>query len=269
MAACRSNRSRRWRSLQRTAAAIARQVRPLPRAIGARCGALFASLACRVVQVTGNLKLDVPAPPADPTKLSEMQNAIGERPVLAAASTHPGEEAAVIEAHRRSARHGSAAADRDRAAPSGTRHGILRSARSRSAHAAMLRSRSVTARSSHRHLCRRHDRRARPVLPARADRVHGRLAGRAWRTKSDRGGQARRGRSCMARMCGISPTSTRRSTPRAAPRRWTNTGHLALRVADLAAGPGGAQGGRRSGPAHRRDGWAARSNARWRSSSLI
>src|SRR5674476_864822 len=46
-----------------------------------------------------------PRPPAwldrDPAKLAALGNAIGDRPVIAAASTHPGEEAIVIEAHRR------------------------------------------------------------------------------------------------------------------------------------------------------------------------
>jgi 3-deoxy-D-manno-octulosonic-acid transferase len=53
------------------------------------------------VAVTGNLKLDVPAPPADPANLALLHDAISERPVIAAASTHAGEEAAVIEAYRR------------------------------------------------------------------------------------------------------------------------------------------------------------------------
>jgi 3-deoxy-D-manno-octulosonic-acid transferase len=50
---------------------------------------------------TGNLKLDAPAPPANAEKLWAMQGAIGDRPVIAAASTHPGEEAALIDVHRR------------------------------------------------------------------------------------------------------------------------------------------------------------------------
>ncbi|MEP7030555.1 MAG: 3-deoxy-D-manno-octulosonic acid transferase [Pseudolabrys sp.] len=53
------------------------------------------------ITTTGNLKLDVPAPPADPAKLVTLEDAIGARPVIAAASTHAGEEAIVIEAHRR------------------------------------------------------------------------------------------------------------------------------------------------------------------------
>jgi 3-deoxy-D-manno-octulosonic-acid transferase len=50
---------------------------------------------------TGNLKLDVPAPPADLPTLNRFKALIGLREVVAAASTHPGEESAVIAAHRR------------------------------------------------------------------------------------------------------------------------------------------------------------------------
>jgi len=56
--------------------------------------------APRVV-TTGNLKLDVPAPPADPAQLNALQDTILGRPVIAAASTHPGEENLIVEAHRR------------------------------------------------------------------------------------------------------------------------------------------------------------------------
>ena len=60
--------------------------------------------APRVV-TTGNLKLDVPPPPADAAKLLAFENAIGHRPMIAAASTHPGEDAPIIEAHARLRRH--------------------------------------------------------------------------------------------------------------------------------------------------------------------
>ena len=56
--------------------------------------------APRVVSA-GNLKLDVPAPPADSKKLTELKDAIAMRPMIAAVSTHPGEDGAVIEAHQR------------------------------------------------------------------------------------------------------------------------------------------------------------------------
>ncbi len=50
---------------------------------------------------TGNLKFDVPAPPYHEGNLESLKQAIGDRPMMAAASTHEGEEAAMIEAHRR------------------------------------------------------------------------------------------------------------------------------------------------------------------------
>ena len=53
------------------------------------------------VVTTGDLKLDGPAPPADRAKLAALQSAIGGRPLIAAASTHAGEEAAMVEAHQR------------------------------------------------------------------------------------------------------------------------------------------------------------------------
>ncbi len=61
----------------------------------------YAELGAPRVSMTGNLKLDVPAPPVDAGKLSAMRAVIRRRPVIAAASTHPGEEAAIIDAHRR------------------------------------------------------------------------------------------------------------------------------------------------------------------------
>jgi len=60
----------------------------------------FAALGARNVLTTGNLKLDVPAPPADPAKLEKLLSMTRGRPVIAAASTHPGEEEILIESHR-------------------------------------------------------------------------------------------------------------------------------------------------------------------------
>ncbi len=53
------------------------------------------------VTTTGNLKLDVPEPPADAGSLKALEAAIGKRTVIAGASTHAGEETVLIEAHRR------------------------------------------------------------------------------------------------------------------------------------------------------------------------
>lgn len=89
-----------WRSLKRTAAAILGKF-DVCLAQSALDAERYAELGVPVVRVTGNLKLDVPAPAADQAKLAEMQQAVGERQIFLAASTHPGEEAAIVEAHRR------------------------------------------------------------------------------------------------------------------------------------------------------------------------
>jgi 3-deoxy-D-manno-octulosonic-acid transferase len=59
----------------------------------------FSVLGCRNVITTGNLKLDVPAPPADPAKLERLMSLTRGRPIIVAASTHPGEEEILVEAH--------------------------------------------------------------------------------------------------------------------------------------------------------------------------
>jgi 3-deoxy-D-manno-octulosonic-acid transferase len=60
----------------------------------------FAVLGGRNVLTTGNLKLDVPAPPADPARLERLIAMTRGRPVIVAASTHPGEEEILIAAHK-------------------------------------------------------------------------------------------------------------------------------------------------------------------------
>jgi 3-deoxy-D-manno-octulosonic-acid transferase len=60
----------------------------------------FATLGSRNVVTTGNLKLDVPAPPADPAKLERLMSVTRGRPIVVAASTHPGEEEHLVQAHR-------------------------------------------------------------------------------------------------------------------------------------------------------------------------
>ncbi len=60
----------------------------------------YAQLGAPRVTSTGNLKLDVPAPPVDPAALQRFKEIIGNRPIVAAASTHPGEENAIIAAHQ-------------------------------------------------------------------------------------------------------------------------------------------------------------------------
>ena len=60
----------------------------------------FTALGSRNVVTTGNLKLDVPAPPADPLKLERLIAMTRGRPIILAASTHPGEDEILCEAHR-------------------------------------------------------------------------------------------------------------------------------------------------------------------------
>jgi 3-deoxy-D-manno-octulosonic-acid transferase len=60
----------------------------------------FSTLGARNVVVTGNLKLDVPAPPADFAKLERLMSVTRGRPIIVAASTHPGEEEVLLDAHR-------------------------------------------------------------------------------------------------------------------------------------------------------------------------
>jgi len=60
----------------------------------------FAALGSRSVVTTGNLKLDVAAPPADAAKLERLMSVTRGRPVVVAASTHAGEEEILLEAHR-------------------------------------------------------------------------------------------------------------------------------------------------------------------------
>ncbi|MGE3149916.1 MAG: 3-deoxy-D-manno-octulosonic acid transferase [Pseudorhodoplanes sp.] len=60
----------------------------------------YSELGAPRISTTGNLKLDVPPPPIDSLKLDALRLKIGERPVFAAASTHPGEDEIVIDMHR-------------------------------------------------------------------------------------------------------------------------------------------------------------------------
>jgi 3-deoxy-D-manno-octulosonic-acid transferase len=61
----------------------------------------YSELGAPRVSSTGNLKLDAPPPPVNEAELRKLKAAIGVRPVIAAASTHPGEETTIIAAHRR------------------------------------------------------------------------------------------------------------------------------------------------------------------------
>jgi 3-deoxy-D-manno-octulosonic-acid transferase len=61
----------------------------------------FGVLGAPRITTTGNLKLDAPALPFDPAKLTILASATQGRAIVAAASTHPGEESEIIDAHRR------------------------------------------------------------------------------------------------------------------------------------------------------------------------
>jgi 3-deoxy-D-manno-octulosonic-acid transferase len=91
---------KRWRRAPNSIASLLRRV-DLCLAGTASDAARLSELGAANVVTTGNLKLDVPPPPADSAALERLQNAVGRRPVIAAASTHAGEEQAIIEAHLR------------------------------------------------------------------------------------------------------------------------------------------------------------------------
>jgi 3-deoxy-D-manno-octulosonic-acid transferase len=90
----------RWRLLPRTIATLLARF-DLCLAQSQGDAERYAELGAPRVSTTGNLKLDVPAPPVDGQKLAAMRAAIGSRPIIVAASTHAGEEALIIESHRR------------------------------------------------------------------------------------------------------------------------------------------------------------------------
>ena len=59
----------------------------------------FRKLGASNVEVVGSLKADAPPLPVDEEALAQMRQAIGNRPVLLAAQTHPGEDETVLPAH--------------------------------------------------------------------------------------------------------------------------------------------------------------------------
>ena len=63
--------------------------------------ARLAALGAGKATIAGNLKYAAPPLPADPDALEGLAAAMGDRPIWLAASTHPGEETLVLEAHRR------------------------------------------------------------------------------------------------------------------------------------------------------------------------
>ena len=90
----------RWRFVPATIGALLRRF-DLCLAQSAAYATRYRDLGAPRIATTGNLKLDVPEPPADAAELAALRAALGDRPTIAAASTHAGEETALIEAHRR------------------------------------------------------------------------------------------------------------------------------------------------------------------------
>ncbi len=90
---------KRWRYLRGTIGGLLRRF-DLCLARSPADAERLAELGAPQVVTTGNLKFDVPAPPANETVLLGAKAAIGTRPLLAAASTHPGEEETLLDAHR-------------------------------------------------------------------------------------------------------------------------------------------------------------------------
>ena len=90
----------RWRHAPGMIAALLRRF-DLCLAQTAAYAARYRDLGAPRISTTGNLKLDVPEPPADHDNLSKLKSAIGDRVTIAAASTHAGEETTLIETHRR------------------------------------------------------------------------------------------------------------------------------------------------------------------------
>lgn len=93
-----SDRSyRRWRKNRGLARPLFSRIHSIF-AQNERLARRFRDLGGRNVTIVGNLKVDAPPLPVDAAALARLQDEIGERPVLLAASTHPGEEAVIVEA---------------------------------------------------------------------------------------------------------------------------------------------------------------------------
>jgi 3-deoxy-D-manno-octulosonic-acid transferase len=90
----------RWRYAPATIGAVLRRF-DLCLAQSPAYATRYRDLGALRIATTGNLKLDVPEPPADRDSLQALQSAIGGRTTIAAASTHAGEEIALVDMHRK------------------------------------------------------------------------------------------------------------------------------------------------------------------------
>jgi 3-deoxy-D-manno-octulosonic-acid transferase len=91
---------KRWRFLPHAIAALLARF-DLCLAQSSSDAQRYGQLGAPRISNIGNLKLDVPAPPADAPTLSKLTGIVLTRSVIAAASTHPGEEDEIIAAHQR------------------------------------------------------------------------------------------------------------------------------------------------------------------------
>lgn len=90
----------RWRWAPHSIAKLLRSFELCLAQSGTHAGR-YRDLGAPRVATTGNLKLDVPEPPAEAHALARLRAAVAGRAVVAGASTHPGEETALLEVHRR------------------------------------------------------------------------------------------------------------------------------------------------------------------------
>ena len=153
----------------------------------------YTRLGGQRVAMTGNLKLDVPAPPAEPARGGD--DALRHRWAA-------GDGRRFHACRRRSGGDGCApaaapplpqSADHHRSAPSASRRRRLRSWRAAAALTPALRSRGEMPDAAERYLRGGYDGRTRPGLPNCAGRIHRRLAGGTWRAEPDRADKAWRG----------------------------------------------------------------------------
>jgi len=88
----------RWRRARKSVAALLSAF-DVVLAQDEEIAARFKKLGAGKVEVVGSLKADAPPLPVDEDALAELRQAIGTRPVLLAAQTHPGEDETVLPAH--------------------------------------------------------------------------------------------------------------------------------------------------------------------------
>src|SRR5947207_3433109 len=87
----------RWRYLPHTIGALLKRF-DLCLAQSEPDAERYSELGAPRVSMTGNLKLDVPAPPVDAGKLAAMRAVVRQLPSIASAATHPSEDADISDA---------------------------------------------------------------------------------------------------------------------------------------------------------------------------